>query len=52
MKIKKEHLDEIFEFARKCHPIEACGILVGNVKGEEKIVEKVYRTKSGCSSSA
>ena len=52
LKIKKEHLDEIFEFARKCYPIEACGILVGKVKGEEKIVKKVYHTKNLVASSS
>ena len=46
LKIKKEHLDEIFEFARKCYPIEACGILVGKVNEREKIVTKVYHTRN------
>lgn len=51
IKIRKKHLEEIFEFARKCYPIEACGILVGKVEGIEKIVSRVYHTKNVLASS-
>jgi proteasome lid subunit RPN8/RPN11 len=46
LRIKKEHLDEIVQFARKCYPMEACGILVGKIGGGEKVVCKVYHTKN------
>ncbi len=46
LKIRKEHLEEIFKFARECYPIEACGILVGKVEAMEKIVSRVYHTKN------
>ncbi len=52
LKIKKKHLDEIFQSARKCHSVEACGILVGRIMGKEKIVEKVYHTKNVLASSS
>jgi proteasome lid subunit RPN8/RPN11 len=46
LRIKRKHLDEIFQHARRCYPAEACGILVGKREGEEKIVEKVYLTRN------
>lgn len=52
LQIMKKHLEEIFEFARKCYPIEACGILVGRIRGNKKIVEKVYHTKNLLDSSS
>jgi len=51
LKIRREHLDEIFEVARKFYPIEACGILVGKANEREKIVAKVYHTKNILASS-
>lgn len=46
LKIKREHLDEIILFAKKYYPTEACGILVGKIMGDEKIVHKVYHTRN------
>ena len=37
-------MEEIFQHAKKCHPVEACGILVGETVGNEKIVKRVYHT--------
>lgn len=52
LKIKKAHLNEIFEKARKNYPIEACGILIGKINGNERIVEKVYHAKNVLSSTS
>ena len=46
LKIKSQHLEKIYQHAKKCYPLEACGILVGRVEGEERIVTKVYHTKN------
>lgn len=37
-------MEEIFQHAKKCYPVEACGILVGETVGKEKIVKRVYHT--------
>jgi proteasome lid subunit RPN8/RPN11 len=52
LKIKKAHLDEIFEVARKKYPIEACGILIGKLSEDEGIIEKVYHAKNVLSSTS
>ncbi|MEM2952966.1 MAG: M67 family metallopeptidase [Candidatus Bathyarchaeia archaeon] len=52
LKIKSQHLEKIFHHARKCYPLEACGILVGRVKGEERVVTEVYHTKNMLASSS
>jgi proteasome lid subunit RPN8/RPN11 len=44
--IKKKDLEKIFQHAKECYPIEACGILAGKLVGKEKIIEKVYPTKN------
>jgi len=46
LKIKKTHLNEIFEEAKKKYPIEACGILAGKKHDSETVVEKVYHAKN------
>ncbi|MEM2546305.1 MAG: M67 family metallopeptidase [Candidatus Bathyarchaeia archaeon] len=46
LKILRKHLDEIFKHAEEKHPIEACGILVGEKRGQEKVVRKVYHTRN------
>ena len=46
LKIKKTHLNEIFEEAKKKYPIEACGILAGKKHDSEAFVEKVYHAKN------
>lgn len=46
LKIKKKHLEDIFQFARENHASEACGILAGRVRGSEKTIEKVYHTRN------
>lgn len=52
LKIKRQHLEKIFQHAMKCYPLEACGILVGRIEGEEKVVTKVYHTKNVLASSS
>jgi len=52
LKIKKTHLNEILDEARKNYPMEACGILTGRINKNEKIVEKVYHAKNVLSSSS
>jgi len=52
LKIRKIHLNEIFECARKNYPLEACGILIGRTSGNERIVEKVYHARNALSSTS
>lgn len=46
LKIKSQHLEKIYQHAKKCYPLEACGILAGRVEGEERIVTRVYHTRN------
>lgn len=46
LKVKREHLKEMLEEAKKKHPVEACGILVGERRGDEAVVEKVYHARN------
>jgi len=52
LKIRRKDLDNILLYARKCYPLEACGILVGRIVGEEKNVEKIYPTRNLLASSS
>jgi proteasome lid subunit RPN8/RPN11 len=52
LKIKREHLNEIFQSAKKCYPMEACGILVGKIVEGERVVFKVYHTGNVLASSS
>ncbi|MEM1540636.1 MAG: M67 family metallopeptidase [Candidatus Bathyarchaeia archaeon] len=52
LKIRSQHLEKIFQHAKKCYPLEACGILVGRVEEEGRIVTKVYHTKNVLESSS
>jgi proteasome lid subunit RPN8/RPN11 len=52
LKIKREHLNEIFQSAKKCYPMEACGILVGKIVEGERVVFKVYHTRNVLASSS
>jgi proteasome lid subunit RPN8/RPN11 len=52
LKIKKTHLNEILEEARKNYPIEACGILIGRINENERIVEEVYHARNVLSSTS
>ncbi|MGQ9515296.1 MAG: M67 family metallopeptidase [Thermoproteota archaeon] len=52
LKIRKIHIEEIFQHAKKCYPIEACGILVGKTVGNEKIVNRIYHTENVLASSS
>jgi proteasome lid subunit RPN8/RPN11 len=51
LKIRKEHLNEIIRSAKKCYPMEACGILVGKIVEGERVVCKVYHTRNVLASS-
>ncbi|MEM3550585.1 MAG: M67 family metallopeptidase [Candidatus Bathyarchaeia archaeon] len=51
IKISRVNLDIILQHARECFPIEACGFLVGRRKGDEGVVEKVYKSKNILNSS-
>jgi len=52
LRIMKKDLDNISLHARKCYPLEACGVLVGRIIGEEKNVEEVYDTRNVLESSS
>ena len=42
IKLKKSDYDRIVEHARKEAPIEACGLIAGELDGEDRIIKKVY----------
>ena len=52
LKIRKSDLDNIFQHVKRCYPLEACGILLGRITGEEKYVEKVCNTRNILASSS
>jgi proteasome lid subunit RPN8/RPN11 len=44
--LKKAHLEEILAQAKRCTPMEACGLLVGKKAGRNYICEQVLPTKN------
>ena len=42
IKLSKEDFDRIVAHARSEAPIEACGLIAGELSGDDKIVKKVY----------
>ena len=42
IKLKKSDYDIIVEHAEKEAPIEACGLIAGELDGEDRIIKKVY----------
>ncbi|MEM2123546.1 MAG: M67 family metallopeptidase [Candidatus Bathyarchaeia archaeon] len=44
--IRKKHFDVIVEHSLEEYPLEACGILLGDVKGPVKSVRKVIKTRN------
>ena len=42
IKLKKSDYDIIVEHAKKEAPIEACGLIAGELDGEDRIIKKVY----------
>ena len=42
IKLKKSDYDRIVEHAKKEAPIEACGLIAGEISGEDRIIKKVY----------
>ena len=42
IKLNKSDYDKIVAHAKREAPIEACGLIAGELSGEDKIVKKVY----------
>lgn len=42
IKLKKSDYDIIVEHAKKEAPVEACGLIAGEISGEDRIIKKVY----------
>ncbi len=42
IKLKKSDYDRIVEHAEKEAPVEACGLIAGEISGEDRIIKKVY----------
>ena len=42
IKLKKSDYNRIVEHAEKEAPIEACGLIAGELDGEDRIIKKVY----------
>ena len=51
IKIKKEMLDEIKKHVLESKPFEVCGLIIGTIRNETAISEKVIRIKNVKSSS-
>jgi len=50
--IETSLLNEIVQHCKEVFPVEACGILVGNVEGAARAVKRVYRTQNILKSSS
>ena len=44
--VSPEHIEEICNHARQIYPEECCGLLIGTVAGEKKIVTEVLQTEN------
>ncbi|MGN0553521.1 MAG: M67 family metallopeptidase [Oscillospiraceae bacterium] len=42
IKISEENYQKILEHAKSCLPEEACGLIAGEINGDEKLIRKVY----------
>jgi len=42
IRIDSKLYDEIIEYAREHLPEEACGLLAGDIEGNERVIKKVY----------
>lgn len=42
IRIEKNLYDELVQYARKNLPEEACGLVAGEINGDEKLIKKVY----------
>ena len=42
IKLKRSDYSRIVEHAEKEAPIEACGLIAGELDGEDRIIKKVY----------
>ena len=40
IKLKKSDYDRIVEHAKKEAPVEACGLIAGEISGEDRIIKK------------
>jgi proteasome lid subunit RPN8/RPN11 len=48
--LRKEHFDFIVEHSLEEYPLEACGILLGDVKGSVKSVRRIFKARNILSS--
>lgn len=46
IQISKKNLEKIYNYARKTYPEECCGLLVGIIKQDKKIIKEVHETKN------
>jgi cysteine synthase B len=46
IEIKMEDLEKIHQHVKESYPYEACGLLVGDIKENKKIVKKVFSTEN------
>ena len=42
IRLHKSDYEKIVAHARKEAPVEACGLIAGHIKGEDRLIEKVY----------
>ncbi|MGN0600428.1 MAG: M67 family metallopeptidase [Oscillospiraceae bacterium] len=42
IKISETDYNKILEHAKSCLPEEACGLVAGEINGDEKVIKKVY----------
>ncbi|MDB9520226.1 M67 family metallopeptidase [Roseofilum reptotaenium CS-1145] len=47
MQVKSEHLEIIRAHAQECYPQECCGVLLGTIEEDERVLVEVVRTENG-----
>ncbi|MBP0038526.1 MAG: M67 family metallopeptidase [Roseofilum sp. SID1] len=47
MQVKSEHLEIIHAHAQECYPQECCGVLLGRVEEDKRVLVEVVRTENG-----
>ena len=50
LEISGENVERISSHSKESHPVEACGVLIGTLAGDERIVTEVWPAKNRLSS--
>lgn len=44
--VGKSNVEELIRHSKEVFPMEACGIMVGVLKGDNKMVQRIYKTRN------